>query len=90
MNLPGSSGVFCQTSRPMAARVLRSFGSVRACWMGALSFATISGGVFGGANTAHHEVASTAGRPDSAMVGISGATDVRCRDVTATAFNLPP
>jgi hypothetical protein len=58
--------------------------------MTALSLATISGGVFGGANTPHHEVASNAGRPDSAMVGISGATEVRCREVTATAFSRPP
>src|ERR1700752_4250668 len=73
-NLPSSSGVLCEGSRPMSAKVASNFGSFSACLSAALSLATTSGGVFAGANTPHHEVDSKSGKPDSAMVGISGAS----------------
>jgi len=54
-----------------------------------VSLSMIGFGVFAGANTPNHEVASSFGRPASAEVGTCGRDDTRDLPVTASARSLP-
>ena len=67
----------------------RMAGSLRALLISALSFRTMSRGVRAGTSTAYQARTSNPGRPASAMVGSSGASDERFRLVTASARSRP-
>src|SRR5450631_4927216 len=60
-----------------------------AALVSALILATTSGGVRTGTQNANHENTSKPGRPDSAMVGISGTARTRSLVVTASPRRLP-
>ena len=83
-----SSGLEIQGSRPSVFNFSATSGSLKMRWISPLIFRAMSRGVFAGANTANHVVASKPGTV-SATVGISGALDERFAVVTAIARILP-
>src|SRR5215471_4019754 len=54
-----------------------------------LIFAMIAGGVPAGTSKPNHDEASNPGRPDSAIVGMSGNAGARVAEVTASARSFP-
>src|SRR6267154_5423186 len=88
ISLPKSAAEPDSTMPPRSASRAFILGSARAALISLLSLAMISKGVFLGAPTPYHVLASYPGST-SATVGKSGSASERVAVVTASARNLP-
>jgi hypothetical protein len=77
------------TSAPSAENRSLTAGWASTCPSAALSFSTMSRGVFAGARMPVTVLASKPGTPDSASVGTSGSAAARFAVVTAIARMRP-
>src|SRR4026208_2515587 len=84
-----SAGVPPAAWRFIFAKWLCASGPLRTSFTALLSFATIAGGVFGGAAIAFHVPDSKSLTPTSSSVGISGRLGIRLYVATASIRALP-
>jgi hypothetical protein len=87
MNLPKSAGEVGNTVLPKSANRALNLGSKRPALTSLLSCSTMSAGVFLGAPTPCHVLASKPGKK-SPTVGMSGSISVRVAVVVARARSL--
>src|SRR4051794_22766736 len=73
-NVAYCSGVLATISNPILVNCSRTFGCWTAATISLLRRLTISFGVAAGARMPNHVITSKPGKPDSAIVGNSGAT----------------
>src|SRR3546814_5350802 len=90
MKAPNSAGVVFSPTAPRPAKAFCTSGLSCALTITALSFSITSGGVPAGAIRPNHDDTSNLSKPDSSMVGRSGAVGERLAVVTARARSLPP
>ncbi|KAG1389082.1 hypothetical protein G6F59_015688 [Rhizopus arrhizus] len=89
MNWPNSAGVVFTPTAPSFSKLVCTDALSSACCMAAFSLLITSGGVPAGASRPNQDDTSKSVKPDSFIVGRSGALLERSLVVTARARSLP-